>query len=234
MLRTNIEFAKADGAGRSLCILSAGAGEGKSFTIANLAFTYAQHGARVLVVDSDLRRPGVHQCLGLPNTIGLADYLASTKTTDEIIQATSIPNVWAITSGTDTNAALPMLTSHRMEQLIQDVSQRYDVVLYDTPPVLGVSDAAVVAREVGTAVLVIQHRRYPRAMSLRARQVIENAGGKLLGVVVNNVTIGQDETYYYYHDHYERYLRTHEGAPSSAPAAPKKAASDEIELRGKY
>ena len=234
MLRTNIEFAKTDGAGRSLCVLSAGAGEGKSFTIVNLAYTYAQHGARVLVVDSDLRRPGVHQCLGLPNNIGLADYLASTKTADEIVQATSIPNVWAITSGTGTDAALPMLTSRRMEQLIQDVGQRYDVVLYDTPPVLGVSDAAVVAREVGTALLVIQHRRYPRAMSVRARQVIENAGGKLLGVVVNNVTIGQDETYYYYHDHYERYLRTHEGAPSTAPAASKKAASDEIELRGKY
>jgi succinoglycan biosynthesis transport protein ExoP len=120
-----------------------------------------------------------------------------------------------------------------MEKLIQDVGQHFDVVLYDTPPVLGVSDAAVVAREVGTAILVIQHRRYPRAMSLRARQVVENAGGKFLGVVVNNVNIGQDETYYYYHDHYERRPSAQEGSPS-VPASPKKAAGDEIELQGKY
>ncbi|HUK83242.1 MAG TPA: polysaccharide biosynthesis tyrosine autokinase [Verrucomicrobiae bacterium] len=234
MLRTNIEFAKGDGAGKSLCILSAGAGEGKSFTIANLACTYAQHGERVLVVDSDLRRPGIHEYMGVPNTVGLADYLAGTKTVDEIIQPTGVPNVSVITSGIGASAALPMLASQRMEQLMQNVSQRFDVVLYDTPPVLGVSDAAVMAREVGTAILVIQHRRYPRAMSLRARQVIENAGGKLLGVVVNNVNIGQDETYYYYHDHYERHLPARDGEPPSAPATAKKAADDEIELQSKY
>jgi len=234
MLRTNIEFAKGDGAGKSLCILSAGAGEGKSFTIANLACTYAQHGERVLIVDSDLRRPGIHEYMGVPNTVGLADYLAGTKTVDEIIQPTGVPNVSVITSGIGASAALPMLASQRMEQLMQNVSQRFDVVLYDTPPVLGVSDAAVMAREVGTAILVIQHRRYPRAMSLRARQVIENAGGKLLGVVVNNVNIGQDETYYYYHDHYERHLPARDGEPPSAPATAKKAADDEIELQSKY
>jgi len=234
MLRTNIEFTGTNDAGRSLCILSAGAGEGKSFTLVNLAVTCAQHGSRVLVVDSDLRRPGLHEYMGLPNSVGLADYLTGSKPIDPIIQATSIPNVWAITSGNNPAVALPMLTSQRMEQLIQEVGKRFDVVLYDTPPVLGVSDAAVVAREVGTGILVIQHRRYPRAMSLRARQVVENAGGKLLGVVVNNVNIGQDETYYYYHDHHERQQRAREGAPLTAPTISKKPASDEIELQGKY
>ena len=79
MMRTNIEFAKPEGAPTSFCVLSAGAGEGKSFTIANLAFVYAQHGARVLVVDSDLRRPGVHEHLGVANNIGLADYLSGAR-----------------------------------------------------------------------------------------------------------------------------------------------------------
>ena len=241
MLRTNVEFTKGNGAIKSLCVLSAGAGEGKSYTTANLAYTYAQQGARVLVVDSDLRRPSVHKYLELPNDFGLADYLTSSKGVDEIVQGTKVDNVWAITSGTSTRASLPLLTSHRMEQLIQEVGRRFDVVLYDTPPVLGVSDAAVMAREVGMALLVIQDRRYPRAMSLRALQVIERAGGKLLGVVVNNVTLSQDDTYYYYHGHYGYYDQqtppqpaAPAAAPVATPAAPKKADGDEIELQGKY
>jgi polysaccharide biosynthesis transport protein len=234
MLRANIEFAKADATTRSICLLSAGAGEGKSFSCANLAFVYAQHGARVLVVDGDLRRPSVHQYFGVPNNLGLADHLSGTKAIEDIIQPTSTPNVWVITSGTGLKSALPMLTSERMEHLIRDVSQRFDMVLYDTPPVLGVSDAAVIAREVGTAILVVQHRRYPRTMSVRARQVIENAGGKLLGVIVNNVNVGQDESYYYYHDHYDRYLQVPETMRSAAVAESKVPSGDEIKFQGKY
>jgi capsular exopolysaccharide synthesis family protein len=239
MLRANVEFAKADALTKSVCVLSAGAGEGKSFSCANLAFVYAQHGAKVLVVDGDLRRPCVHQYFGVQNNFGLADHLAGTKQIDEIIQTTTVPNVSVITSGTGLKSALPMLTSERMERLIREVSQRFDIVLYDTPPILGVSDAAVIAREVGTGILVVQHRRYPRTMSVRARQVIENAGGKILGVIVNNVNVGQDESYYYYHDHYDRYMQVPETMASattpaaSAPAVPKPS-SDEIELHGKY
>ncbi len=233
MLRTNIEFATVAGGPRSLCVLSAGAGEGKSLTLANLAIVYAQHGSRVRVVDSDLRWPSVHKYLDVTNDVGLAEYLAGTKSVDEIIKRTSTANVSIITSGgagAGTKSALPMLTSSRMQQLITDVAQRFDVVLYDTPPILGVSDAAVTAREVGAAILVIQHRRYPRNMSLRAKQIIENAGGKLLGVVVNNVHLGQDETYYYYHDQVEHYVRP----TGSGPAGKSKGKTDEISLGGKY
>jgi Mrp family chromosome partitioning ATPase len=108
------------------------------------------------------------------------------------------------------------------------------MVLYDTPPVLGVSDARIVAREVGNAVLVVQHRRYPRAMSQRAKQMIENAGGKLLGVVVNNVNLGQDEAYYYYHDHYEHYLKDEKPVVQPAAAGRKEFPADEIQLQDKY
>jgi succinoglycan biosynthesis transport protein ExoP len=234
MLRTNIEFAKPDGAGHSLCVLSAGAGEGKSLTIANLAGVYAQHGARALIVDSDLRRPSVHRLLGVSNDMGLADYLAANKTIDEVIRPTDTPNVFVIPSGSGASAkaALPMLTSSRMVDLIQALDARFDLVLYDTPPVLGVSDAAVTAREVGTSILVIQHRRYPRNMAKRALQIVENAGGKLLGVIVNNVHVGQDETYYYYHDHLEPGAATPESKAEASRRS--KSKSDEIELTGKY
>jgi succinoglycan biosynthesis transport protein ExoP len=238
MLRTNIEFAKPDGLTTSLCVLSSGAGEGKSFTIANLAYVYAQQGGRVLVVDSDLRRPGVHQYLGVSNDVGLADYLAGSKTVPEVIQPSGTLNISVIAagSGSSANEALHLLTSRRMADLIEQVNHQFDVVLYDTPPVLGVSDAAIMAREVGLALLVVQHRRYPRNMAQRAVQVIQNAGGKLLGAVVNSVQAGQDETYYYYHDQAEHYQQ-----PKQPPArktrpvvAAKPAAGDGIDLSGKY
>lgn len=235
MLRTNIEFAKPEGTSTSLCVVSSGAGEGKSFTIANLAFVYAQYGARVLIVDSDLRRPRVHEHLGVPNSVGLADYLSGKKSVPEVIQPTGTPNLFVIVTGGGSAAkeALPLLTSHRMVELIEQVGQQYDVVLYDTPPILGASDAAILAREVGTSILVIQHRRYPRNMARRSVQVVQNAGGKLLGVVVNNVQLGHDETYYYYHDQLEHYQHAPVREAKAATTA-KPSGSDEIDISGKY
>ena len=235
MLRTNIEFAKPAGTVTSLCVLSAGAGEGKSFTLVNLAFVYSQHGSRVLVVDSDLRRPSVHEDLQISNTVGLVDYLSGEKSIEAIVQPTEIPNVSAIAGGGSDTAkdALPLLTSRRMADLIEQVGRQFDVVLYDTPPILGVSDAAIMAREVGLSIFVIQHRRYPRNMAQRAVQVVQNAGGKLLGVVVNNLQQGHDETYYYYHDQTDQYQQ-----PAARPKQPvttaKPLGNDEINLSGKY
>jgi len=236
MLRTNIEFAGGERGHKSLAILSGGAGEGKSFTVANLAAVFAQQGNRVLIVDCDMRRPGVHKYFGVSNEIGLAEYLSGARSVEEVIQLTGVQSIFIITSGGGAGKAmLPMLTSQRMRQLIKEVGEKYDVVLYDTPPVLGVSDAAVVASEVGTAILVIQHRRFPRLMAQQSRRAIENAGGRLLGVVVNNVNVSQDETYYYYHHHYDDYLRAPQqgAAVNEAPVKPK-SDSEKIDLSNKY
>ena len=225
MLRTNIDFSQASSDRKSIAVLSAGAGEGKSFTVINLGFVYAQQGARVLIVDSDLRRPTTHKYFAVVREPGLSDYLSGSKSVEEIIHPTQVPNISLIPAGSiqSSKLALPLLTSHRMEQLINDVGQQFDVVLYDTPPVLGISDATVIAREVGRSILIVQHRRFPRAMSQRARKMIETAGGKLLGVVVNNVHVDHEDSYYYYHEHYDRYLQT---------AA--KPAEDKIQLPDKY
>ena len=239
MLRTNIEFSQPDGKIKSLCVLSPGAGEGKSLTIANLAYLYAQHGLRVLVVDCDFRRPGIHEFMGVANQFGLADYLTATKQLREVMQTTGVPNVSIIASGSGAlaKAALPMLTSPRMADLIKEVASQFDMVLYDTPPVLGVSDAAIMAREVQNSILVIQHRRYPRAMVRRAVQIVNNSGGRLLGVVVNKVHAGHDETNYYYHTPEQPARATAKAKaskPAVAAAAGKPADDDAIGLSGKY
>jgi len=239
MLRTNIEFAKGDASIHSFCILSSGAGEGKSFTSGNLACVYAQHGAQVLLVDADMRRPTGHKVFDMTNEIGLADYLAGAKTLEEVIRPTHVTGVSIITAGSRANvkSALPMLTSMRMKDLIHEAGRRYAIALYDTPPVLAASDAAVLAREVGMAILVVQHRRYPRTMPRRARQIIENSGGKVLGVVVNNVHLEQADTYHYYHDQYEDYLHANERRPTVAVSTatdPSKPMEGDLRLMEKY
>jgi capsular exopolysaccharide synthesis family protein len=195
-----------------------------------------------LVVDADMRRPTIHTIFDQPNNAGLADYLVSAKTLDEVIQLTAIPNVSVISAGSGGNAkgALPLLISPRMLELIRTVGERYDMVLYDTPPILGVSDAVSLARDVGASILVIQHRRYPRHMSRRARQVAEGSGTKILGVVVNNVHLSEADTYFYYHNQYDDYLkgpdlRGQERVFAAAHEPRKgKGKSDEIQLSDKY
>ncbi|NQU11263.1 polysaccharide biosynthesis tyrosine autokinase [bacterium] len=235
VVRTNLEFHRGDPSVKSYCVLSAAPGEGKSFTAVNLACVCAQHGERVLLVDCDLRRPTLHQVLGADNAVGLAEYLADARSLEEVIQPSGVPNVDLVTAGqaTRSRVAVPLVTSTRMRGFIEEVSSRYDLVLYDTPPVLGVSEAAVLARDVGHSILVIQHRRYPRHMARRARQIIDSSGGRLLGVVVNQVALAQADTYSYYHHQYDDYLRGPTAKPA-ADGAPPRTGQDQIQLGGKY
>ncbi len=238
VIRTNLEFSKPDPAINSYCILSAGPGEGKSFTTANLGCVYAQHGARVLLVDCDLRRPTLHRLFGLRQEDGVAEHLVEGRPLTELIVASPVPNVSVLPAGAlgHGNGAVPLLSSQRMADLIQTLAQQFDVVLYDAPPALGVSDAAVLAHQVGHVLLVVQHRRYPRQMTRRARQIIEHSGGKPLGVVINNVAINQADTYFYYHHQYEDYLRAPDGATrgTTTPRPAAKSSSDEVKLTERY
>jgi capsular exopolysaccharide synthesis family protein len=192
----------------------------------------------VLVVDCDLRRPRIDKIFAVNNEAGLADFLVGATAADAVILATSIPNVYVLPAGSAANGktAIPMLSSHRMQELVNALRAHFDIVLYDTPPVLGVSETAVLARDVGQSFMVIQHRRYPRHMSRRARQIIDQSGGKLLGVLINSVEVTQADTFFYYHHQYEDYLRAPDTRRGTAqPAAgPGPKGGDEIQLAGKY
>ena len=98
---------------------------------------------------------------------------------------------------------MSILNSPQMKDLIVELKRRYDFVFFDSPPILGVSDAAILASEVDMAVQVIQYRRYPQQMNMRAKQLVEKAGGKLIGIVLNNIAMSQDEGYYYYYSRSE-------------------------------
>ncbi|HEY5911275.1 MAG TPA: polysaccharide biosynthesis tyrosine autokinase [Verrucomicrobiae bacterium] len=221
VLRTNLLFSRKDDKLNTVAVVSAGAGEGKSTTVFNLAAVFAQSGQRVLVVDSDLRRPTLHKMLKVSNSIGLTNYLLKQNSLEEVIQTTSLPTMDFMPSGKLPSSSLGILSSSQMRELITELKQHYDFIFFDSPPVMGVSDASILASEVDLTVQVIQYRRYPQPMNIRAKQLIEKVGGNLAGIVLNNINMSQDESYYYYSGYYHDYYAKNEEEP--VPAGGSKA-----------
>ena len=208
VLRTNVLFSCKDDKMNSIVVVSAGAGEGKSTTAINLATVFAQAGQRVLIVDSDLRRPTIHKILNVSNNLGLTNYLLKQNSLAEVVQTTNVPMLDFMASGKLPNSSMGILGSAQMKALISELKQRYDFVVFDSPPILGVSDASVLASEVDMVIQVIQYRRYPQPMNIRAKQMIEKVGGNYVGIVLNNINMAQDESYYYYSGYYHNYYYT--------------------------
>lgn len=219
ILRTNIEFNRKNPEDNSITVVSGGAGEGKSTTLVNLAYICAQGGYTTLMIDADLRRPRLHTFFDINNSVGLTNYLTTDLLLEDVILQTPIDNLYFMPSGILPTDAAGILNSRRMSELIQDVKQRFDLVLVDSPPILGVSDAAVLASEVDLTMLVVQHRKLPRNMLLRVKQAVENVGGHVIGVVLNNVDVRSDSQYQYYTSYYTYYSPTeaHSAHTSSAP-----------------
>ena len=212
IMRTNIEFNRKSTEANTLTFVSGGAGEGKSTTLANLAFTFAQGGYSTLIVDADLRRPTQHRNFGMDNSRGLADFLISDVELEDVVKATSQPNLYLLPSGRTPSDATGVLNSQRMLDLVSQVKNRFDIAFFDSPPILGVSDASVLVRAVDLTIIVVQHRRFPRAMMQRVKAAVQNVGGNILGVVLNNVDVRHDQYYEYYTNYYHYYRPNTENA----------------------
>ncbi len=228
ILRTNIEFNRKNPEDNAITVVSGGAGEGKSTTLVNLAYICAQGGYTTLMIDADLRRPRLHTFFDINNSVGLTNYLTTELMLEDVILQTPVDNLYFMPSGILPADAAGILNSRRMSELIQDVKQRFDLVLVDSPPILGVSDASVLASEVDLTMIVVQHRKLPRNMLLRVKQAVENVGGNVIGVVLNNVDVRSDSQYQYYTSYYTYYAPAESqiGAPvgPSAQAKPQAAA----------
>jgi len=232
VLRTNVLFSRKDDTANTLTVVSGGAGEGKSTTVFNLATVFAQNGQRVLLVDSDLRRPSLHKMLNVSNAVGLTNYLLRQNSLEEVIQTTPVPTLDFMPSGKLPSSSLGILNSAQMKEFVQEAKRRYDFVFFDSPPIMGVSDASILASEVDLALLVIQYRKYPQAMTLRAKHMVEEVGGTLLGVVLNNINISQDSYYYYYSGYYYDYYSKHDDSAAGTKnnGEKKKAGSEHARL----
>jgi succinoglycan biosynthesis transport protein ExoP len=232
VLRTNLMFARKDDKLNTAAVVSAGAGEGKSTTILNLATVFAQSGQRVVIVDSDLRRPTLHKLLRCTNNLGLTNYLLKQNTLEQVVQRTNLPTLDLLASGKLPSSSLGILSSSQMKELISDLKQRYDFVFFDSPPIMGVSDASILASAVDMTIQVIQYRRYPQPMNVRAKQLVEKVGGNLIGIVLNNINMSQDESYYYYSGYYhDYYAKNEDSEPLDGKAAADKSPT---EIKQKY
>lgn len=208
ILRTNIEFNRKSPDANCLTVVSGGAGEGKSTTMVNLAYVCAQGGYNVLLIDADLRRPSMHTHFDVSHATGLTNYLTTDIRLEDVVIRTQVENLFFLPSGLLPADSAGLLNSQRMVDLIADVKSRFDLVLIDSPPILGVSDASVLANEADMTMIVVQHRKLPRHMLMRVKQTVENVGGKVIGVVLNNVDLRSDAQYQYYTSYYTYYSPT--------------------------
>ncbi|MCA1962384.1 MAG: polysaccharide biosynthesis tyrosine autokinase [Prosthecobacter sp.] len=219
ILRTNIEFNRRNPEANCITVTSGGAGEGKSTTLCNLASVCAQGGYSVLLIDADLRRPSLHTLFDVGNTIGLSNYLMTQAKLEEVVVRTPVENLFFLPSGLLPADSAGILNSERMNELVAEAKSRFDLVLIDAPPILGVSDASVLVNIADLTMFVVQHRKLPRHLLLRVKQTVENVGGRMLGVVLNQVDLRADVQYQYYTSYYTYYK------PGNAPTSASGVAS---------
>ena len=204
MLRTSVRFSERVKGGKTLCVTSGSVAEGKSLTLFNLAYVCAQLGDNVLVVDADLHRPRQHKILGVSNDPGLANILVGDVALEDCLVNTDIENLDFLPSGRISSSVHGLLDTSRMKELVAETGKRYDLVLFDAPPIIGVSDTSLLIREMDGVMLVIQHRKFPISVSIRAKAMVESAGGTISGVVLNRINISRDYSYYYHYSYYPR------------------------------
>ncbi len=204
-LRTNILFANVDNPVKTLVISSSATKEGKSTTVANLAITMSQMGSRVLIIDADLRRPTMHTFFNLDRQIGLTNALMGTYTLDEVIKPSGIDNLDLITAGDIPPNPSELLSSKAMQKALSILSSRYDLILIDSPPVIAVTDAAVLSTRTDAVLLVVSSGYVSRNEVQRAIQLLSNVHANLLGVLLNGLDVKRIYGSYYYYYHYYQY-----------------------------
>ncbi len=196
-IRTNLQFAGVDKPLKTIVITSALPNEGKSTIAASLAIVMAQAGYKTLLIDCDLRNPTLHKVLGLTNK-GLSNCLAGDGDYRQILQQTGVEHLQVITSGPVAPNPSELLGSRKMGKLLEEVSQDYDYVLLDTPPVMPVTDASVLGGKVDGVLLVVASEANPPSLERLAKTRLELAHAKILGCVLNKVKIAA-HTYGYGH-----------------------------------
>lgn len=210
-IRTNVQFSSVDNDLKSILFTSSEPSEGKSTVSNNMAVTWADQGSRVVLVDSDFRRPTIHRTFDVSNRVGLTNYLSGNVSLDEVIQPTMVQNLYVITSGPVPPNPAELLGSTRVNSLIKDLTDKYDLLILDAPPVNTVTDSQLLAARVDGTILVVPQGIADKNGVRRAKQMLETVHANILGAVMNRVTAQKSEGYYggsYYGGNYGGYYGT--------------------------
>jgi len=200
-LRTSVLLSHAERPPRTILFTSSGPGEGKTTAAINTAISLAQTGARVLLIDGDLRKPGLHKALGVKNQPGLSAYLTRAIDLEAIIEEQKTANLSVLPSGAIPPNPSELLGSAKMREMMKRLSEQYDFVILDSPPV-STPDALILSALVDGVILVIRCGDTPRELVHRARQSLEDVNARIFGVVLNRIDVTQDGYYYYYYYRY--------------------------------
>ena len=194
-IRTNIDFMSVDSKVKALAFTSANISEGKSTVTANVAIAMAQAGKKVLLIDADLHRPTMHQTFEVNNQVGLTTILTSASDEiymDQVVKPNVIPNLSILTSGPIPPNPSELLASHRMHAFLENVTQHYDMVIFDMAPILEISDSQVLAGEMDGVVLVVRQGTTQKLAIKRAVEMLKIAKTRILGYIMNDVRTGAD------------------------------------------
>ena len=216
-LGANIKYADVDTPIQSLLVTSAAPTEGKTSTVTNLAISMAQTGNKVLLIDTDLRRPRIHRIFQQDRSPGLTDFLTDENTSIEYLQGghpteepfirpTNIDNLYLFPCGTHVSNPEGLLSSEKMKLLIKSLNSEYDIILFDSPPLISAADAIILSTKVDATLMVVHSGKTKRHIALQGREMLENVDAKILGAVLNNIDYSkQYGSYYYYYYYYRSY-----------------------------
>ena len=210
-LRTNILFSAADRELKTLVVSSANPREGKTMTAIYLGTTMAQSGQRVLIIDTDMRRPRLHVSLGVPRQLGISNLIVGDKTPDDVIKTTEIANLFALPCGPLPPNPAELLMSHRFNAVLTELATRFDRIILDSPPLGIVTDAVVLAKQTDGMILVARAGKTLRDEIKRASKQVRGVGANIVGVIVNGIEPDNRSGYYSYYGYAEK-----ESKPSSA------------------
>jgi len=204
-LRTNIQFSSVKDPIKTLVVVSALPKEGKSTTVSNLAATIAQQGLKTILIDTDLRKPVLHHVFNVDRTPGIIDYIFGNCKLENAIKKTSIENLFILPCGSIPPNPAEIISSEKMNKFKKEITNLYDFVLFDSPPLLAVTDGALLSSEVDATVMVIRAEKTDREAAKIAIKLLKNVNANLIGAIFNNINITKRYGYQYYYKYYYQY-----------------------------
>lgn len=198
-IRTNIQFSMIDKSMKTIVVTSAGPSSGKSTIAANLAATFASENKKILLVDADLRKPTVHKTFKVRNNDGLTTLLTdSTKSIEDVTFQTQLAGLHILTSGAIPPNPAELLSSNRMNKITEEMGEIFDLIIFDMPPVLAVTDAQILSSKSDGVIFVIPKGEVNKDQVLKSKELLDNVKANVLGAILNRVEKSDDNYYYYY------------------------------------